>query len=460
MIQGQAIESNPCADLIKKYNVPVPRYTSYPTVPYWDKEKPSEKAWRTAVENTFSAFPEISLYIHLPFCENLCTYCGCNKRITKNHQVEIPYIESLIQEWQLYLDFLPQKPIIKEWHLGGGTPTFFSPDNLFNLLSRIKESAEVSEDYEFSLEVHPNTTSKAHLEALYTLGFRRLSIGIQDFAPEVLKIINRMQTYDQVVDVTNTAREIGFSSINYDLIYGLPLQTYQNIIDNIQKIESLRPERIAFYGYAHVPWVSKSQRAYSEKDLPEDAVKRSMYEMGRSLLIEAGYVEIGMDHFALSHDSLSIAAQNKTLHRNFMGYTPYHTNLLLGLGCSAISDSWTAFVQNEKKVEDYHQRIALGELPFFKGHLLSEEDQVIRKHITKLMCNHETTWALNSRDQLYLQEGLERMRTFEEDELLEISQGCVKVKPAGHPFIRNICAALDARLWGNRPSTQLFSRSI
>lgn len=448
------------SDLLKKYNTQAPRYTSYPTVPYWDQTPPDEKSWIKNVQLAFSKNNEISLYIHLPFCERLCTYCGCNKRITKNHQVEEPYVNSLLKEWQLYLDFLPSKPIIKEIHLGGGTPTFFQAKQLKKLISGIFKNAEIAENHEFSFEVHPNSTTKEHLETLYDLGFRRISIGVQDFADHILKIINRQQTTEDVERVTKAAREIGYTSINYDIIFGLPLQTQQNIIANIEKIKELRPDRIAFYSYAHVPWNSPSQRAYSESDLPLGEEKRALYELGLNLLEEAGYVEIGMDHFALPSDDLYKAMVEKTLHRNFMGYTPFHTELMIGLGASSISDSWGAFIQNEKKVEDYEEIVNAGNIPIIRGHLLNDEDLLIREHILNIMCHLETSWAPFNLYDPILDEGLKRLKALENDGLLKLYSSHLKVMEAGRPFIRNICMALDAKLWREKPTSQLFSQAV
>ena len=251
-----------------------------------------------------------------------------------------------------------------------------------------------------------------------------------------------------------------YESINYDLIFGLPLQTHQHISDNMQKLEALRPDRIAFYSYAHVPWKSKSQRAYSEKDLPTNENKRGMYELGRQILENNGYEEIGMDHFALPKDGLSTALNNKTLHRNFMGYTPYHTELMIGLGCSSISDSFSAFVQNEKKVEDYQNRVAAGELPFYRGHMLSEEDMVLRRHITNIMCNLETSWNDKSVHHSSFFAGLERLQPLAEDGLVNISNEYLEVTELGRPFVRNIAMCFDAHLWRKKLTSKLFSMSI
>ena len=341
--------------LIQKYNIPGPRYTSYPTVPFWDEAGISLEDWKKTLVRAFQESNNsegISLYIHLPFCENLCTFCGCHKRITKRHEVEEPYIETLLKEWNLYCDLLPEKPRIKELHLGGGTPTFFSPEHLQQLMEGILSRAEKFPQYEFSYEAHPNFTSREHLQTLYDLGFRRNSFGVQDYDPKVQKTINRIQPYEQVERATLHSREIGYTSISHDLVFGLPHQTRQSMIDTIEKTKRLKPDRISFYSYAHVPWIKGlGQRGYDENDLPSAEEKRVLYETGKQLFSDLGYVEIGMDHFALKTDSMHQALQTKSLHRNFMGYTAGKTKLMIGLGMSSISDSWYSFAQNIKSVE-------------------------------------------------------------------------------------------------------------
>ncbi len=292
------------------------------------------------------------------------------------------------------------------------------------------------------------------------LGFRRISIGIQDFAPEILEIINRRQTFEDVHRVTRQARLLGYESINYDLIFGLPLQTKAHIRETVRKVRALLPERIAFYSYAHVPWIKPSQRAYSEADLPQGEDKRALYELGRKLLEDAGYIEIGMDHFALPKDSLYKAMETGALHRNFMGYTPFYTGLSLALGASAISDSWDAFVQNEKKIERYQELASKGQFPIVKGHLLNEEDEILRGHILNIMCRHETIWYMPEFQCEALYEGLERMEPLERDGLVKRYPFQLKVTPKGRPFIRNICLALDARYWRKQPEAELFSQTV
>lgn len=328
--------------LIKKYNVPAPRYTSYPTVPYWDTAAFSATKWHQIVKKAFDETNEergISLYIHLPFCESLCTYCGCNKRITKNHKVEDPYIEAVLEEWQMYKQIFGKKPILRELHLGGGTPTFFSPENLKWLVSTILKDVEIYPVHDFSFEGHPNNTTVEHLQVLYDQGFRRVSFGVQDLDLKVQVAINRIQPFKNVKHVTEAAREIGYTSINFDLIYGLPFQVLKGVGETIDKVGELMPDRIAFYSYAHVPWLKTGQRGYADEDLPDNEEKRRLYELGKEKLTALGYEDIGMDHFSLPEDTLYKAAKNGTLHRNFMGYTVCNTELLIGLGTSAISDA-------------------------------------------------------------------------------------------------------------------------
>ena len=439
-------------DLVSKYNIQAPRYTSYPTVPYWDNNL-SEKKWIEQIKQAFINYNKdgISLYIHLPFCESLCTYCACNTRITVNHKVEIPYIEALLKEWQLYLNQFEGKPLIKEIHLGGGTPTFFSSENLGHLLKSILDTVDVAQDYDFSFEGHPSNTTKSHLKILYDLGFKRVSFGIQDFDEKVQDTINRYQTFDEVKQVIDYAREIGYTSINFDLVYGLPYQTIASINDTITKIISLKPERIAFYSYAHVPWLKPGQRKYTEKDLPVDSYKRSLYVAGKDLFMAANYSDIGMDHFALPNDSLFDAFKKGTLHRNFMGYTTNATKLLVALGCSSISDTWDGFAQNIKTVEEYTKVVNDGHFPIFKGHSLTDEDLIIRQHILDLMCKHQTNIDI------FFKEVEDKFVEFVKDDLIEITSNKIIIKESGKLFLRNICLAFDKRYWKKVPDGNIFS---
>ncbi len=450
--------------LVNKYNVPGPRYTSYPTVPYWNNNTFSLKKWNESVAQSLSesnSTEGISLYIHLPFCESLCTFCGCNKRITKNHKVEIPYLDSVLAEWQLYVKMFAQKPKIKELHIGGGTPTFFSPQNLESLLNGIFRYATIAENPSFSFEGHPNNTTLEHLQTLHNLGFSRVSFGVQDYNETVQRAIHRIQPFDNVKNATENARNVGYNSIGHDLIFGLPFQTTEHVIATIERTRELLPDRIAFYSYAHVPWIKgNGQRGFSDSDLPTAEEKRRMYEVGKKMLEDSGYIEIGMDHFALRKDSLFKAVETGNLHRNFMGYTESKTQLMIGLGVSSISDSWYGFAQNSKSVEEYQDLVSQGILPVYRGHMLTNEDLVIRKHILNLMCRMTTSWN-NPEDQFpELNDILQNLKEMQADGILVINKSNLQITEKGRPFVRNICMAFDLLLQRNMPQTQLFSMTI
>ena len=450
--------------LIQKYNIPGPRYTSYPTVPYWDATTFSKEKWLMSFKKSFEESNQaegISLYIHLPFCESLCTFCACHKHITKRHEVEVPYIKTLIKEWELYRKKMTQVPVIKEIHLGGGTPTFFASEQLKELINSILEGSQKHSDFEFSFEGHPNNTTKEQLEALYNLGFTRVSFGIQDYDNTVQKAIHRIQPFENVKQVTKWAREIGYTSVSHDLIFGLPFQTKESISDTILKTKELLPDRISFYSYAHVPWVKGvGQRGFSEEHLPKSDEKRALYELGKEMLTNIGYYEIGMDHFALPSDSLFKATTSQKLHRNFMGYTSSKTKLMIGLGMSAISDSWYGFAQNVKTVKEYQTLVNNGEIPVFRGHILTDEDLVIRKHILNIMCHFSTNWKA---EEMYFEALPKSIRLLEEiasDNLIAIDSNSLNVAQQARPFIRNICMAFDVRLQRKKPETKLFSMTI
>ncbi|WP_396211288.1 oxygen-independent coproporphyrinogen III oxidase [Flavobacterium sp.] len=450
--------------LIQKYNVPGPRYTSYPTVPYWNENLFSLENWKKTLKNSFyesNTTEGISVYIHLPFCESLCTFCGCNKRITKRHEVENPYIEAILKEWKLYCDLLSEQPTIKEIHLGGGTPTFFSQKNLTTLINGIFKRAKKARNHEFSFEGHPNNTTRGHLQTLYDLGFRRVSFGVQDYSSKVQQSINRVQPFHNVAKVTFWAKEIGYTSIGHDLIFGLPFQTLEDVMDTIDKTNSLQPDRLAFYSYAHVPWIKgNGQRGFNDEDLPIDDEKRKLYEEGKKLLSQNGYHEIGMDHFALASDSMYQSFLDEKLHRNFMGYTSSKTQVMIGLGVSSISDSWYSFAQNVKTVEEYYAKLEQNELPVYRGHLLTNEDLIIRKHILNLMCQFTTSWEDK---ELYFNELpyiIHQLNEMEHDGLVKISSTSITVTEKGKPFVRNLCMAFDLRLKRKAPQTQLFSMTV
>ncbi|MBS1175173.1 MAG: hemN 2 [Burkholderiaceae bacterium] len=454
--------------LIHKYNVAGPRYTSYPTVPYWQEADFSVAPYLETVARTFNATNArdgISLYIHLPYCESLCTFCACNHRITKKHEVEAGYIAAVLKEWRMYVDLLAQSSNerikIREIHLGGGTPTFFAPEKLTDLINGLFEFAERADHHEFSFEGHPNNTTEAHLQTLYDLGFRRVSFGVQDYDAKVQKAINRIQPYENVARVTETARAIGYTSISHDLVFGLPHQNLDTMRHTIATTARLAPDRLAFYSYAHVPWIKgNGQRGFNDEDLPSGPEKRALYELGKEMFDELGYVEVGMDHFARPNDTLYQAMNEGRLHRNFMGYTETNTRLMLSLGVSSISDSWYAFAQNEKVLENYLARVGANELPLTRGHLLTAEDLIIRQHILNIMCRMHTDWSDPAMQFAQLPQAVELLKPMQDDGLLEILPNGLKVTEQGRPFVRNIAMAFDVRLWAKQPETRLFSMTI
>ncbi len=428
--------------LIAKYDLPVPRYTSFPTVPDWDNESFTREKYLEDLKLAYTQFGHegISLYIHLPYCESLCTYCGCNTRISINHAVETPYISALLKEWHMYKEVIGERPKLKEIHLGGGTPTFFSPDNLKELITEIVASSDLVGDFDFSFEGHPNNTTKEHLKTLFDCGFSRVSFGIQDLDEKVQKAINRVQPVENVRQVTEWAREIGYTSVNYDLIYGLPFQNLKGIERTMDLVEELRPDRIAYYSYAHVPWKRPGQRAYSEQDLPAAEEKRALNKYGTERLQEAGYQSIGMDHFALPDDELSLAVNKGSLHRNFMGYTTNPGKILIGLGVSSISDVHYGYAQNLKTVEAYMDSLKEYTIPVFKGHRLTQEEIETRERILIVACHKAIPKELFITSEESVKNEIFEMVT---EGLLIAQEGDYLITNLGAQFLRNICSLFD-----------------
>lgn len=446
-------------DLLAKYDVPVPRYTSYPTVPYWETN-PTTDQWVQHLRATLKeGTGGWSLYLHIPFCESLCTFCGCNNIITKDHKRETPYVELVLKEWQMYLDQVPElteKPL-KHIHLGGGTPTFLSAQALTDLLKPILSRVKIDKnDFEGSIEVDPRRTTVEQLKALRELGFNRVSMGVQDFNPEVQRLVNRIQPLEITKNLTDAARDMGYDSVNFDLIYGLAKQTPESITSTAQATVALRPDRIALYSFALVPWIKPAQRLFKDEDLPKASEKRQLYEIARGILIEGGYVEVGMDHFALATDNLCLAMNEKRLHRNFMGYTDQRTDVLLGMGVSSISETPYSFHQNEKVLPLYETALKEGRLPTLRGHILTDEDKVRREQILNLMTNFEVSFV----DAAQENQAREFLAEMIKDELVEIKDHRLEINEAGRPFLRNACAFFDERLKVKQPQTKIFSQSI
>lgn len=452
---SQASPSN--THLFAKYDVPIPRYTSYPTVPYWEG-MPDTDMWLDHVRQVVKPQGALwSMYWHIPFCESLCTFCGCNTIISKNHKLEDPYVQNLLNEWNLYKKAVPDLPkrTLKHIHLGGGTPTFMSATNLGVLFDKLLKNLKTGRDFEASIEVDPRRTNVEHLKVLREYGFNRISMGVQDFNPEVQRLINRIQPFDITAELTENSRKLGFDSVNFDLIYGLAKQTPASIRTTVEQTLRLRPDRIALYSFALVPWIKPAQRLFKDEDLPVGAEKRELYEIARELFLGAGYVEVGMDHFALPTDSLAIAIQEGTLHRNFMGYTNQKSDLLLALGISGISQTPWSFHQNEKLLPKYEEALRDNRIPTSKGHVLTDMDRKRQGQILELMTKSKANLIGD-------QEGEARTFLAEmiRDGLVKIENKTLQLTDSGRPFMRNVCAFFDERLKTKTPQLQIFSKSI
>lgn len=448
------------SDLLEKYDVPAPRYTSYPTVPYWS-DSPRTEQWLEALRQGFQQAERVpwSLYIHTPFCESLCTFCGCNTSITKNHDKELPYVNHIVREFDLYVQKVPEflSHPLKEIHLGGGSPTWFSAENLKRMVAPILDRVKICpDDFDGAIEVDPRRATLEQLKTLFDLGFRRISLGIQDFNPETQRLVNRIQPYELTKSVNDMARDLGYTSVNFDLIYGLPMQTPESVRDMAMRTLELRPDRIALYSFAKVPWIKPAQRLFKDEDLPEGPAKRELYEIAREVLISGGYLEIGMDHFALESDGLAIAQSKGKLHRNFMGYTDKRTDVLLGLGVSSISEAPTCFHQNEKVLPVYERQVDGGEIPTFRGHLLTAEDQKQREQILEFM----TRGRVRLHDGAQEADVKEFLAPLIADQIVSVKGGLMELTPKGFPFLRNVCMALDLRLRREKPETKVFSQAL
>lgn len=446
------------SNLFNKYDVPAPRYTSYPTVPYWS-DNPSREEWvgflNTNMEKLQTSW---AMYVHIPFCETLCTFCGCNTSITKNHKREEPYVNLLLKEWDLYKKHVPgfTKRPLKHLHLGGGTPTFLSADNLKALVTELYKNMNVDKnDFEGSIEVDPRRTTEEQLEALREVYFNRISLGVQDFDAEVQRLVNRTQPFSITEKITKSARALGYESVNFDLIYGLPTQNEEKIRKMIDQTCELMPDRIALYSLAIVPWIKPAQKLFKDEDLPQGEEKRKLYEISRELLLKSGYLEVGMDHFALPSDGLSKALTEKNLHRNFMGYSDKRTDVLLGLGVSSISETPECFHQNEKALPVYESTVEQGLVPTHRGHKLTVQDQEQREQILTFMTQGSV--GLRSEQIPDVKEYLKEMIN---DGLVHLEENHLKITALGKPFLRNACMALDMRFREKSPTVQVFSKAL
>lgn len=440
------------SDFFEKYDLPVPRYTSYPTVPTWG-EPPALDSWIQHVRDALKG-AGWSMYLHVPYCESLCTFCGCNNVITRDHGREEPYVRHVLAEWESYRRLVPEleQAPLRHLHIGGGSPTFLGPDSFRAMVAPILAGRK---GFEASIEVDPRTSTQAKMEAYREMGFTRVSLGVQDFNEEVQRLVNRRQPFGVTAEVVRQARALKFSSVNFDLIYGLPRQTPELMRRTTELTLELRPDRIALYSFALVPWIKPQQRLFKDTDLPRREEKWNLYRVARSMLLDAGYLEVGMDHFALPSDSLARAMVEGRLHRNFMGYTDQRTDLLLGLGVSSISETPWSFHQNEKVVNLWEQRVLAGEVPTHRGHVLTPEDREQREKILTLMTRFRV--PLTQPEEVDAREFLGEMLA---DGLVVVQDGELRVTDSGRPFLRNAATFFDLRLRRSPAGVPRFSRSI
>lgn len=443
-------------NLIKKYDIKGPRYTSYPPVPFWNGA-PNEQTWLSHIERSYEESEGIDLYIHIPYCEKLCYYCGCNRTISKNKKLSTVYTEMILDEWSLYKRKLSVDLKIRTIHFGGGTPTYLSPLDFENLLGEL--SVFFTNDFRGSIEIDPRTCKEEHLQVLKKYSINRISMGIQDFDPQVQKIINREQSFDLVEKLIFQMREYGFESINFDLIYGLPGQTTQTISDTIEKVIKLDPDMIAFYSYAHLPERIKNQKLLPNELIPFGDKKRELYEIGKEKLINSSMEEIGLDHFAKKSNYLCKVKREGKLLRNFMGYTDKKSSVLLGLGVTSISNTPFSFAQNEKEIKEYKHALEEGVLPLFHGHIQSQYDQLIERIIQDIMCNEKASFEEIS-EYPHIDKVIFELDQMQKDGLLllETMAKKIKVLPRGRTFLRNIAMCFDSYLRERKENN--FSRTI
>ena len=451
-------------EFLAKYNRPGPRYTSYPTAPVWnDSFGPTdlEKVF-TEAEN---AKTPVSLYMHIPFCESLCLFCACNVVIQKDKNVAPPYLDVLKRETERVSRSISKERPVVQFHWGGGTPTYLSPEQIEDLFAFTGERFHFAPDSEIGIEVDPRVTSRAHLETLRKLGFNRLSMGIQDFHPDVQKAVHRLQPYEMTRDLLFSARRLGFESINVDLIYGLPYQTPDSFAHTVDQIIGLSPDRIALFSYAHVPWLKKQQGSFIAH-LPEGMTKFEIFRTGLLKFVEAGYLYIGMDHFAKPGDELAVSQQKRTLHRNFQGYTTKAGADLYGMGITAISGIQSAYAQNHRDIPSWQKAVEQHGLATMRGYHLSKEDRLRRAVISRLLCHTVVVKDEISREfgvdfDEYFAEELRRFEPFREDGLVLVENGEIRATWIGRIFIRNLAMVFDPYLEKQQLAAKpLFSKTL
>ena len=454
--------------LLRKYDRPGPRYTSYPTaVEFTEDYGELDYRARLAQADALSDEP-LSLYVHLPFCEERCSFCGCHVVITKKRDVSARFLDYLHREIDLLAEHLPHRRRLSQYHWGGGTPTYQTPSEMEALHRKVTGHFRIDSDAEVAIEVDPRVTSLEQLDLLEGLGFNRISMGVQDFTPEVQEAINRNQTESETRKLYEHCRKLGFESVNIDLIYGLPLQSPGTFSDNMDVILDLRPDRLAVYSYAYVPWIKANQRRIDTSQLPSPEGKLELFCIAREKLLDAGYVQIGMDHFALPGDELARAAGDRRLHRNFMGYTVKMGSDMVGVGLSAIGDVRGSFAQNCKKLSTYYRDLDAGRFPVVRGYVLDDDDKIRRAVITRLMCNfhldrREIEDGFGIDFDAYFATELEELRAPAgpvEHGFVSIHGDGLDVTENGRLFIRNVCMVFDRYLRAKRDDKPIFSRTV
>jgi oxygen-independent coproporphyrinogen III oxidase len=464
-VSGETLEIGSVSEeLLEKYNRPGPRYTSYPTAPVWkDDFGPSEL--EESYARADALLTPLSLYMHLPFCESLCLFCACNVSIQKDKRVAIPYLAALKQEIEHVARRVSKQRGVIQFHWGGGTPTYLSPAQMEDLFEYARERFRFAPDAEIGLEVDPRVTSRAHLESLRRIGFNRLSMGIQDFQPKVQETIHRVQPYELTRDLILAARELGFKSLSVDLIYGLPYQTSETFKATIDQVLTLAPDRVAMFSYAHVPWLRKQQGAFATH-LPEGREKFQIFRAGLERFLNAGYLYIGMDHFAQPSDELASAQRNRTLHRNFQGYTTKAGADLYGMGVSAISSVGDAYAQNRREVPAYESTVAERGIATMRGYKLSDDDRLRRAVIGRLLCHTVIVKREVEREfgvcfDEYFAAELTRLAELAADGLIALDGDEIRVTPLGRIFLRNAAMVFDGYLEAQKMDHKpLFSKTL
>lgn len=453
-------------DLLRRYDRPGPRYTSYPTAVEFHEGFSADQYATHLAAAAANPLAPLSLYLHVPFCESRCSFCGCSVIVTRKRHVAEEYLAYLALEMAMVAHALRGRRQVVQYHWGGGTPSYLSPAQMRALHHEVLRSFSIDPAAELALEVDPRVTSFEQLETLRELGFNRLSLGVQDFDPAVQQAVNRIQSVEATRALVQRARELGFASINVDVIYGLPRQTLQSFARTIDAVIALRPDRIAAYSFAHVPWIRAHQKFLAVDELPTADGKLQLFLQARHRLLSHGYRAIGMDHFALPDDDLARAADAGTLHRNFMGYTTRPAPDMIGLGVSAIGEVAGAFAQNTKKLSTYYRAIDAGRFPVERGYDLDADDRLRRYVIAELMCNLQLDTEVVERrfgvdfDSYFSVERSELATGPIAHGFLSERDGLLRVTAKGRLFVRNICMIFDRHLREKRTATPVFSRTV